>query len=124
MLIPMPAARRCSVRMERLTQILASSFPGSTIYRHANLLRVPGDALHHRVDAVLLAAEMEQMSSFELVERLHRHKPELLVLITSETNEFYEKAARAGADGYFVLPGGEEQLVEAIRLAKNKKKTL
>ena len=105
-------------------QILASSFPGSTIYRHASLLRVPGDALHHRVDAVLLAAEMEQMGSLELVEKLHRHKPELLVLITSETNEFYEKAARAGADGYFVLPGGEEQLIEAVRRAKSRETAL
>ena len=107
-----------------MTQLLASSFPGSTIYRHTDLLRVPNDALHHRVDAVLLDAEMEQMSSLDLIEKLHRQKPELLVLITAKSNDFYEKAVRVGAGGYFVLPGCEEKLIEAIRPAKNREKAL
>ena len=49
-------ADRCRPQLEQLTQMLVSAFPGSTIYRHTDLFRVPHDVLTHKVDAVLLAA--------------------------------------------------------------------
>ena len=47
-------ADSCRTHLERLTQLLFSSFPGSTIYQHSNLLHVPHDVLNKKVDAVVL----------------------------------------------------------------------
>ena len=96
--------------------MLIFSFPGSTIYQHTDPLHVPHDALRHKVDAVLLEAELENASSFDLMQKLRRQKPELPVFLFSKTNHLREKAAAAGATGYFVLPENEEQFLDAIRL--------
>ena len=113
-------ADSCRSQLERLTQILVSMFPGSTIYQHAELCRVPHDVLNNKVDAVFLDAEMEKMSSLDLMQKLHTQKPELPVFIISKSNDFCEMAAAAGANGYFVLPDSKQQLVETIRLVMNK----
>ena len=113
-------ADSCRAQLERLTQILVSYFPGSTIYQHTALFRVPHDVLNHRVDAVLLGAEMEKTDSLELLQKLRRQIPDLPVFILSQTNAFREKAVAAGANGYFVLPESEQHLLEAIRLARKK----
>ena len=111
-------ADSCRPQLERLTQILVSAFPGSTIYQHTDPARVPHDVLTHKVDAVLLGAEMEKKNGLDLMKNLRRQKPDLPVFIVSKTDCFYEKAVAAGADGYFVLPDSEQQLLDAIRLAK------
>ena len=113
-------ADRSRARLERLTQILVSAFPGSTIYQHIDLLRVLHDVLNHKVDVVLLKAEMEKMNGLDLVQKLHRQKPDLTVFIISESYDLYERAVAAGANGYFVLPDSEQKLLEAIRLAKTR----
>ena len=114
-------ADRCRARLERLTQILVFSFPGSTIYQHTDLLHVPHDVLSHKVDAVLLDAEMEKTNSLDLVQKLRRQKPDLPIFITSEAYNHYESVVAAGTNGYFVLPDNEQKLLEAIRLAKAKR---
>ena len=113
-------ADSCRPHLERLTQILISAFPGSTIYQHTDLLCVPHDVLNNRVDAVFLEAEMKKMNSLDLMQKLHRQKPELPVFIISKNNALYEKAAAAGANGYFVLPDSEQQLLETMLLVINK----
>ena len=113
-------ADSCRPQLEGLTQLLVSAFPGSTIYQHTDLCRVPHDVLNNRIDAVLLGAEMERMSSLDLVQNLRRHKPELPVFIISQSNDFCEKAAAAGANAYFVLPDSKQQLLETIRSVINK----
>ena len=110
----------CRPQLERLTQILVSAFPGSTIYQHTDLVHVPHDVLTHKVDAVLLGDEMEKKNSLALIKNLRRQKPDLPVFIISKADRLYENAVAAGADGYFVLPGSEQQLLDAIRLAKNR----
>ena len=55
-----------------------------------------------------------------LISKLRRQKPELPVFIISKSNELYEKAAAAGANGYFVLPDREQELLETIQLVVNK----
>ena len=117
-------ADSCRAQLERLTQILVASFPGSTVYQHTNLFHVPHDVLNHRVDAVLLEAETEKTGSLDLMQKLRRQKPELPVFIISNTNRLYEAAVAAGANGYFVLPDSEQQLLAAIRLAKDKENVL
>ena len=113
-------ADSCRIQLERLTRQLVSAFPGSTIYQHTDLCRVPHDVLNHKVDAVFLGAETEKMNGLDLIQKLRRQKPELPVFIISKSNDFYEKAAAAGANGYFVLPDREQQLMETIRLVINK----
>ena len=113
-------ADSCRLQLERLTQLLFSAFPGSTIYRHTDLCRVPHDVLNNKVDAVFMNAEMEKMNSLGLISKLRRQKPELPVFIISKSNELYEKAAAAGANGYFVLPDREQELLETIQLVVNK----
>ena len=113
-------ADSCRAQLERLTQLLVSAFPGSTVYQHADLLRVPHDVLSHKVDAVFLKAEMEKMNSLDLMQKLRRQKPELPVFIISDSNSLCEKALEAGANGYFVLPESEENLLETMRLAITK----
>lgn len=113
-------ADSCRIQLERLTRQLVSAFPGSTIYQHTDLCRVPHDVLNHKVDAVFLGAETEKMNGLDLIQKLRRQKPELPVFVISKSNDFYEKAAEAGANGYFVLPDSEQRLLEEIRLAMNK----
>ncbi len=113
-------ADRCRARLERLTQILVSSFPGSTIYQHTDLLHVPHDVLNHKVNAVLLQAEIAKTNGMDLVQKLRRQKPDLLLFIISEDYDLYARAIEVGANGYFVLPDSEQKLLEAIQLAINK----
>ena len=113
-------ADSCRSQLEGLTQLLVYAFPGSTVYRHTDLCRVPHDVLNNKVDAVFMDAEMEQMNSLRLIEKLRMQKPNLPIFIISKNNDLCEKAAAAGANDYFVLPDGEQQLLETMRLVINK----
>ena len=113
-------ADNCRVRLGRLTQRLVAAFPGSTIYQHTDLLRVPHDVLSHKVDAVLLGVSPEQQGALGLTEKLCRQKPDVPVFITSETEAFRDAAEESGARGYVVLPDGEAQLLEELRTVTHK----
>ena len=99
---------------------MISVFPGSTIYQHADLCRVPHDVLNNNVDAVFLEAEMDKTNGLDFVQMLRRQKSNLPVFIISQTEDLREEAAGAGANDYFVQPVTEQQLREAIRSVKNK----
>lgn len=111
-------ADRCRTQLERLTQLLVSAFPGSTIYQHTDLFHVPHDVLNNKVDAVFLEAGMDKTSGLDFMKMLRRQKPDVPVFIISKTGRFCEEAAEA--DGYFVLPDSEQRLLDAIRSATNK----
>ena len=113
-------ADSCRSQLEGLTQLLVSVFPGSTIYQHTDLCRVPHDVLNHNVDAVFLKAEMDKTNGLDFVQMLRRQKSNLPVFIISQTEDLREEAAEAGANEYFVQPVTEQQLREAIRSVKNK----
>lgn len=113
-------ADSCRPQLERLTQLLVSTFPGSTIYQHTDLCRVLHDILNNKVDAVFLGTEMDNANGLDFVQMLRRQKSDLPVFIVSQTEELREKAAEAGADEYFVHPVTEQQLKEAIRSVKYK----
>ena len=113
-------ADSCRSQLERLTQLLVSSFPGSTIYQHTELFRVPHDVLNNKVDAVFLKAEKGLSSGLDCMKMLRRQKPNIPVFIISKTEDFREEAGKAGANGYFVLPDGEQQLLDAIRSIKRR----
>ena len=113
-------ADSCRMQLERLTQLLVSAFPGSTIYQHTDLFRVTHDVLNNKVDAVFLEAEMDQANGLDFIKMLRRQKPEVPVFIISKTRDLCEEAKEAGASGCFILPGCEQQLLDAIRLTKTK----
>lgn len=111
-------ADSCRAQLERLTQMLVCAFPGSTIYQHTDRVRTLHDVLNHKVDAVMM--EAENVNGLDLMQKLHRQKPDVPVFIISKNDSLYEKAIAAGAKGYFVLPDGEQQLLDAIRTEKGK----
>ena len=113
-------ADSCRLQLERLTQLLISIFPGSTIYQHTDLCRVPHDVLNHKVDAVFLGTEIDNTKSLKFVTMLRRQKSDIPVFIISQTEELREEAARAGANDYFLQPVTEQQLKDAIQSVKNK----
>ena len=117
-------ADSCRLQLERLTQLLILAFPGSTIYQHTDLCRVAHEVLNNKVDAVFLETEMDKTNGLDFVQMLRRQKSDLPVFIISQTEDFREEAAEAGANNYFVQPITEQQLRDAIRSVKNKEKAL
>ena len=115
-------ADSCRTQLQKLTQLLVSAFPGSTIYQHTDLLRVPHEVLNSRVDAVFLGAEIGKRNGLDFMKMLRRQKPDIPIFFILKTDEFREETEKAGATGCFVLPDSEQQLLEAIRLIKNKQK--
>ena len=113
-------ADSCRSQLERLTQLLVSAFPGSTVYQHTDLCRVPHDVLNNRVDAVFLEAEMDKTNGLDFVQMLRRQKSTLPVFVISQTEELREEAAEAGVSDYFVQPVTEQQLRDAIQSVKDK----
>ena len=113
-------ADNCRTQLERLTQLLVSAFPGSTIYQHADLLRVPNDVLRNKVDAVFLGAEMGKTSGVDVAKLLQRQKPHIPVFLISKTECCWQDSAEV--DGCFVLPDSEQRLLDAIRAVKCKKR--
>ena len=110
----------CRIQLERLTQLLVSAFPGSTIYQHTDLCRVPHDVLNNKVDAVFLETEVDESNSLDFVRMLRRQKKSLPVFIISQTEDLREEAAKVGVNDYFVQPVTEQQLRDAIQSVKDK----
>ena len=67
---------------------------------------------------------MDRDNGQDFVGMLRRQKPNVPVFIIAKTGDCCEEAEIAGADGYFILPDDEQQLLDAIRRAKNPKKSL
>ena len=106
--------------LERLTQLLVSAFPGSTVYQHTDLCRVPHDILNNKVDALFLETEVDESNSLDFVRMLRRQKKSLPVFIISQAENLREEAAEAGVNDYFVQPVTEQQLRDAIQSVKDK----
>ena len=107
-------------RLEELTMLLLSTFPGSTVYQHTDLCRVAHDVLNHKVDAIFLETEVDESNSLDFVRMLRRQKKSLPVFIISQAENLREEAAEAGVNDYFVQPVTEQQLRDAIQSVKDK----
>jgi DNA-binding NarL/FixJ family response regulator len=66
---------------------------------------------------VIIDLSLSDGSGLELIKRLHRRHPELLILVCSmhEESLFAERALRAGARGYVNKHEATDRVVEAIR---------
>ena len=113
-------ADSCRSQLEGLTQLLVSAFPGSTVYQHTDLCRVPHDILNNKVDAVFLETEVDESNSLDFIRMLRRQKKSLPVFIISQTEDLREEAAKVGVNDYFVQPVTEQQLRDAIQSVKDK----
>ena len=113
-------ASHCREELARLTQLLLSAFPGSTIYQHTEMRRVTHDIWNNKGDAVVLDAAPDPVYSLDFMRMLRRQKPSVPVFMIAKAEDFREEAMDAGADGYFVLPDGKELFLDALQLAKNK----
>jgi DNA-binding NarL/FixJ family response regulator len=90
-------------------------------------IRVPGEASNAREvlellrqgpwDAVVLDINLPGRSGLELLEDLHRERPQLPVLILTVYSEeqYAVRALKSGAAGYLTKESAPERLVEAVR---------
>ena len=115
-------AGNCRTQLESLTQLLVSTFQGSTIYQHVDPFRLLHDVLNNKVDAVFLRlAEKDNENNFAFVQMLHRQKPDIPVFVISNTEDLREEVAVVGANDYFVWPVGEQKLWDTMLAVKNQK---
>ena len=111
-------ADTCRMQLEQLTQLLVSTFPGSTVYQHTDLRRVQHDALKNKVDAVFLKTEVDKTDSLGFVQMLRRQKSNLPIFAISQTEDLRNEAVEAGVSDYLVQPLTEQQLRDAIQSVK------
>lgn len=101
-------------RLTELTKLLLSIFPGSTIYRHIDPLRVSKDVFNNKVRGVFLESEIGTCSGIDLMLKLRKRKSDILIYILSETEGFCSIATKAGADGCFLYPLDKETIKNAL----------
>jgi DNA-binding NarL/FixJ family response regulator len=76
-------------------------------------------ALHEDIDLAILDISMPRKTGLQAARELSRRRPELRTLILSmyENEQFLFEALRAGASGYVLKSGEDDDLVEACRAA-------
>jgi DNA-binding NarL/FixJ family response regulator len=74
-------------------------------------------ALAEEVHVAILDVSMPKMSGIQAAEELHKRKPELKLLMLSmyDSEQFLFESLRAGASGYVLKSGADQDIVEAIR---------
>ena len=76
-------------------------------------------ALAEDVDLVILDVSMPRMTGIQAAAELHKRKPELRLLMLSmhDSEQFLFEALKAGASGYVLKSGADNDIVEACRAA-------
>ena len=76
-------------------------------------------ALEDDIDLAILDISMPRKTGLQAARELSHRRPELRTLILSmyENEQFLFEALRAGASGYVLKSGGDDDLVEACRAA-------
>jgi DNA-binding NarL/FixJ family response regulator len=76
-------------------------------------------ALDDRIDLAILDISMPLKTGLQAAHELSRRRPELRTLILSmyENEQFLFEALKAGASGYVLKSGGDDDIVEACRAA-------
>jgi DNA-binding NarL/FixJ family response regulator len=76
-------------------------------------------ALEHDIDLAILDISMPRKTGLQAARELSRRRPELRTLILSmyENEQFLFEALKAGASGYVLKSGEDDDLVEACRAA-------
>jgi len=74
-------------------------------------------ALAEDVHVAILDVSMPKMTGIQAAEELHTRKPELKLLMLSmyDSEQFLFESLRAGASGYVLKSGADQDIVEAVR---------
>jgi DNA-binding NarL/FixJ family response regulator len=74
-------------------------------------------ALAEEVHVAILDVSMPKMTGIQAAEELHARKPELKLLMLSmyDSEQFLFESLRAGASGYVLKSGADQDIVEAVR---------
>jgi DNA-binding NarL/FixJ family response regulator len=74
-------------------------------------------ALAEDVHVAILDVSMPTMTGIQAAEELHKRKPELKLLMLSmyDSEQFLFESLRAGASGYVLKSGADQDIVEAVR---------
>jgi len=74
-------------------------------------------ALAEDVHVAILDVSMPKMTGIQAAEELHKRKPELKLLMLSmyDSEQFLFESLRAGASGYVLKSGADQDIVEAVR---------
>jgi len=67
-------------------------------------------------DVCVMDIEMPGMSGLEAAEQLKNHRCKVIILTTFARSGYFERAVKAGVDGYLLKDSPSEQLAESIRL--------
>jgi DNA-binding NarL/FixJ family response regulator len=76
-------------------------------------------ALKEDVHLAILDISMPRMTGIQAAAELHKRKPELksLMLSMHDSEQFLFEALKAGASGYVLKSGADEDIVDAVRAA-------
>ncbi len=76
-------------------------------------------ALREDVHLAILDVAMPRMTGIQAAAELHKRKPELKTLILSmyDSEQFLFEALKAGASGYVLKSGADDDIVDAVRAA-------
>ena len=74
-------------------------------------------ALAEDVHVAILDVSMPKMTGIQAADELHKRKPDLKLLMLSmyDSEQFLFESLRAGASGYALKSGADQDIVEAIR---------
>jgi DNA-binding NarL/FixJ family response regulator len=74
-------------------------------------------ALSEDAHVAILDVSMPRMTGIQAAEELHKRKPELKLLMLSmyDSEQFLFESLRAGASGYVLKSGADQDIVEAVR---------
>jgi DNA-binding NarL/FixJ family response regulator len=76
-------------------------------------------ALAEDVDLAILDVSMPELTGIQAATELHKRKPELKILMLSmyDSEQFLFEALKAGASGYVLKSGADDDIVDAVRAA-------
>ena len=76
-------------------------------------------ALAEDVDLAILDVSMPRLTGIQAAAELRKRKPELKLLMLSmhDSEQFLFEALKAGASGYVLKSGADEEIVDAVRAA-------
>ena len=109
-----------------LKQILEEEPEMKVVAEYANGADAMEWLLKHDCDIALIDIAMPGMNGIDLLNRLHREKPDLPVLILSiyAENQYAARLIKAGASGYLTKECAPMEIVEAVRCVASGKKYL
>ena len=71
------------------------------------------------IDLAVLDVSMPKLTGLQVARELHRHRPELRILMLSmhENEQYFFEALKAGASGYVLKSAANRDLIDAVRAA-------